>query len=472
MWYIVVIPVALAIGTAVSLLPTLLAFALVGMAALVLIFLSNARVAVLALLGARASIDVLQERSLFSAGGQLEINAAAAMGFGIVLLGSYYILANRINPLDNSVAIAYVAFLIIGLIGFMFSRYPATVLADWMRAASLLIIFTLVYHLFQTKEDIVQVLWAIGLSSVLPVVMGSFQFASGGGVSVEGFDRVYGTFVVPPIYAFYLVLLGPLLGVILANTHQGWARAALAAWLVFVAVNLFATYTRGAWIGAGLALLAMGALRFRKLLLVLPVAAIIILVAVPQVADRFADLGYEKGEVSYKEANTLAWRTKYWREKVLGLEGANLLVGAGLGTIRKANEMDAHNDYLRLFVETGAIGLLSYLVVLATLVNAAWRAWRNAADSLSRDIAVAFLAVYVAYVVMSFADNIVLNPELQWYFWSQAAVVLVIANEGSRRVAGPHPNPLPEGEGTGAGLQPSSSAIDGMFLRRKPGSGL
>ncbi|MBI2954663.1 MAG: O-antigen ligase family protein [Chloroflexi bacterium] len=423
--------VAIASGAGSALLPPLVAVALVAVVCFSFVFLVNTRLAVLALLAIRASADVFQDKSLFSVGGEFEVNVAAMFGFGIVLLGSYYIIVNKVSLLGNPISIAYAVFLIVGLVGLPFSTYPASVLADWLRAASIFVMFNLILHLFPTRADVSHVILTIGISSILPLLMGSYQFATGQGVLAEGFERVYGTFVVPPIFAFYLVLLLPLLLVLSANARTRFWRVALGLWLLVAIVNLVATYTRGAWIGAGLALTILAVLRFRKLLLALPIAALVIAIALPQVADRLSDLGRDRADVSYKEANTWVWRMKYWRDSVLTLESQNVLVGTGLGTISKVLYVPAHNDYLRLFVETGSLGLLSYLAALLALGTVALNGWRRVLSHRYRDIVLAFLTVFLAFVAMSFADNIVLNSVLQWYFWSLAAVMLVIVREDS-----------------------------------------
>jgi len=89
-----------------------------------------------------------------------------------------------------------------------------------------------------------------------------------------------------------------------------------------------------------------------------------------------------------------------------------------------------HNDFLRAFAETGALGLLAFVVVLFALVAIARRALQLAQPGLARGVAVGFAAVLVAYVVDSVGDNLMSEVVVLWYFYAFAACAFAVARLG------------------------------------------
>jgi len=86
----------------------------------------------------------------------------------------------------------------------------------------------------------------------------------------------------------------------------------------------------------------------------------------------------------------------------------------------------AHNDYLRLLVETGIVGLSGYIILLFSLVKLGIKAKRETTDNYKNFISAGFVCFLGAYVLMSFSDNLFNHGGIQWYFWAYAGVVASI----------------------------------------------
>jgi O-antigen ligase len=82
-----------------------------------------------------------------------------------------------------------------------------------------------------------------------------------------------------------------------------------------------------------------------------------------------------------------------------------------------------HNDYLKALIETGSLGLVAYGVWLFALLRHAWRAYRAAQDRIISWRALGLLAVVLAGMVMSLADNYQGYTAVQWYLWALVALV-------------------------------------------------
>jgi hypothetical protein len=131
--------------------------------------------------------------------------------------------------------------------------------------------------------------------------------------------------------------------------------------------------------------------------------------------------------VTYCESSVL-WRAKQWERTVELPNPVELVtVGAGLHSVFATYGEFTHNEYLRLLVETGLIGLAATLVLYGSLFNLARKGFREAEGNnpFKRDLMLAFLMAFAARALMSGADNLLVITVLEWYFWAFAAVVVV-----------------------------------------------
>jgi O-antigen ligase len=90
-----------------------------------------------------------------------------------------------------------------------------------------------------------------------------------------------------------------------------------------------------------------------------------------------------------------------------------------------------HNDFLRAYAETGALGLLAFVVVLVALVSIARHALREAGPGLATGVAVGFSAVLLAYVVDSVGDNLMSEVVVLWYVYAFAACAFAVGRLGA-----------------------------------------
>ncbi len=263
---------------------------------------------------------------------------------------------------------------------------------------------------------------------VYPVYVGLHQLLAGQFQAKGGFHTVQGPFSFPNEYGFYLVILIMLAIVAAFELHGRLARAGSALLALLALVLLQHTYTRSAWIGFALALLVLAVFRYRRLIVVGLIVFALSVVAVPgavgSVQERFGDLSSQNASTS---RNSLDWRrgewgrmTHYGDQKPLTGQGfgsyQRLTVaefgyqdgsfstiqfnpGAGIATVGFA----AHNDYVKLYVETGVPGVVLWVLVLIGLIATAASAARLP-ELAPWGVAVAGLGL--AFALMSVSDNI------------------------------------------------------------------
>ena len=102
-----------------------------------------------------------------------------------------------------------------------------------------------------------------------------------------------------------------------------------------------------------------------------------VLLAAPRVITRVTDLVNPRE--GGNQGNSLLGRLSIWSSE-LEQFGHKPFLGHGWGYTLASQDKASHNDYLRLMVEGGVLGLLSIVAVMYSLVRAAWRASRGRLD--------------------------------------------------------------------------------------------
>ena len=88
------------------------------------------------------------------------------------------------------------------------------------------------------------------------------------------------------------------------------------------------------------------------------------------------------------------------------------------------------NYYFRVALETGWVGLLLFLGLLATILVVGLRTYSATRDPLAKWTAAAFLAAYVAMAVASISNNYFSHVQLKLFFWFSLGILACL-----RRIA-------------------------------------
>ena len=164
-----------------------------------------------------------------------------------------------------------------------------SVLATVKVIAGVLMFSVLEQYLGRRPERARLLLIALFASFVIPAAALKQWVSGEGNTYFVEVSRVSGTFVHPASLADYLLLLLPL-SVLLIGWCRGRNRLLMVAVTGVTVGLLVLTYTRAAWLAA-LVSIAYLAIRWRREVLYAMLAAIVVLlIAVPSVASRFADL--------------------------------------------------------------------------------------------------------------------------------------------------------------------------------------
>ena len=332
------------------------------------------------------------------------------------------------------------------------------------RLAAAVAVFLAVEQVARTAADRRRVLLACYASALVPLVVGLQQLATGTYLKEsDGLGRVTGTFLHPNAFGFYLVLLLTM-GAAVVRHLDGRARVLVVLVLAVGAVELLLSYSRGSWIAVVVGLLVVGALQSRALLLAVPAGVALVPVVAPSVLVRLSDLSRTES-INGTPGNSFLWRVDHWAVVLRGARGHELLgLGPGSSDFLGDEVLPPHNDFVRMYVETGVLGTTVYAACLVAALVVAVRALRALRGlpsggkglpdgGLGRGVAVGACACTLAFVVGSVGGNLISEVVVLLYFFAflgLASGVGARARSGAttdrRRTAAPAP-PLPTGTG-------------------------
>lgn len=410
---------------------------LLAAAALVALAVGRFGAFVLTVLAVRTSLDAFKLGN-----GAALPDPAALLGLLFIGVAVVWLVADTRQAGHHGfspVSRATLVFSGVAFLGVLTSPQPVASVIEWSRIFSVAVMLLVVERLAVGERERARVLGAAAVALVAPLVVASYQLASDTNLfDAGGYERIRGTFTHSnPLAAFLAVLVVVAFAVLFhdrSRTHRVVAGVALVAALP----ALYLTYTRAAWLAVLAGLVVVTLTLGRRALLGLLAAAVLVVVMVPGVTARFADLE-ESTTAGGQPANSLSWRVGYWTE-ALALSQDSPIVGIGLKQVAAETDeaKQPHNDFVRTYVELGLPGLLAFGYLMVVLLQQAWRAVqgvRETAPSLDRAIRAGFAGVAVGYVVMSLVMNLLSQAVVGIYFFALVGVTAAVL-EGRDRSPG------------------------------------
>ena len=390
---------------------------------------------VLLLLGTRASLDLFKLSG--ASAGNTATNSAAARGLDpSSILSMLFLVASALWLIaqystgrrlrGTPLRLALLVFVAAGAISAVDAATPQASALEVLRILSVAMMFLVLELLITSREMLLKVLYTAYASLIFPLGYTLYGLALGNPASeVKGsFTRITGPFSQSTTFARYLAFM-LVMGVALWPALSRRQRLLMGPTLALSTGCLLLTLTRGPIIAGFAGLLVVAVVQRRKgLLLGFFVTLVCAPVLVPGLAARFADLGSGSQVVGGAETgNTLMWRLNYWTE-VLPLANSNPITGIGLDMTQynTSQAKQPHNDFIRAYVETGVMGLASYLSVLWCLVSNPLRALgRSRLGTLEHAVAAGALGSSVCFIVGSMGANVMSNVVCVWYLAAFAA---------------------------------------------------
>jgi O-antigen ligase len=269
--------------------------------------------------------------------------------------------------------------------------------------------------------------------------MGLVQVFIGTGFVTTGVqNRIVGTFAHPNAFAFALLIGIAAAAILWFMAKPGRERLLWSLLGGFYFILLILTYTRSTWIAAFIIGVVWLLNYQRKLILPLALLAVLVVFIFPIISatlERSYNIDLNENPVvqrlqpeSEEEEGSLYWRWRTWGE-TLPAVWLQPFFGYGPGNFpyvrmnyvtyeTDLRALEAHNDYLRLAIETGLIGLLAYLMVYISLL----KNFIRHRTVVSKPLVVGMVALLTAILIASFSDNVLRNAPMQWMLWSLAGM--------------------------------------------------
>ena len=357
------------------------------------------------LLFLRPLVDPLRDYYLM--GG---VNFLGVFSFINVLFAFYVLIrAQDVKLLTKNIRWFYI-YIIIAILSIVNSSDIFISFITLMKLLSLLALFLLAYNLPKSLEDTLKIIKAILISAIIPILYGLFQLIAGQGVQtpisgpLAGISRLQSTFRLSNGFAFYLGIIILLSILMQFYSHKIKATAFSLLIIVGASICMLYTYTRGIWISILLSLgcIAVFKKNYRRWLIIL--ALICIPLFYDEVLKRFDDIiNPPKYGIS-----SFVFRLEITKQLLSNAVPEHFFLGFGLGLSDKVADeytdfsLLPHNDYIRVLVETGILGAITYLIFFSKMFFYLLTLVRKKVNLHANTV---FMGILTYYLIASMGQN-------------------------------------------------------------------
>jgi len=304
-------------------------------------------------------------------------------------------------------------------------------LFSFFRLVTIFLIMIIIWLEYRDNRKINILLTCLMASTIIPLVYAISQIFGHFNMTVEdGIPRINGGFAHSNVFASYVgIFIILAFSILMVRKHSKLTeKVMLYSWITVLFLCLFYTYNRGAWLSVCLALAVTGLLFFRKKMFLMSFLVVMILLSLPlilennpfftTVANRFENVQFwNDWRVLTDESNSFGWRVSYWKD-LLKVASKSPIIGYGLGSVANIGRenMEAHNNYVQVFFETGLGALFYFLCVLMFLIRAYERV--REAENLEKYICIAAVGLIVYFFIISINAHLIRNTVIQIYFFA------------------------------------------------------
>lgn len=315
-----------------------------------------------------------------------------------------------------------------------------------IKIAMLVSAFTVFYFVIvnsiKNEKQIKAMLNIFVITGALVSVYGIYQylfagsFASSSFVDKEMFQdiktRVNGTFDNPNVLGEYLLFVIPMIASLFMSA-KGWMKKIFYAALGGVtAICLALTYSRGCYLGLLLALAVFVLLISLKWIIAFLLGVMVVPVFLPQsIINRFSSIGnMADSSTSYRVSiwkGAIDMIKDYWYRPIgQGTTAFNSIYP--LYSYSGVGAQHTHNLFLQLLIETGILGMISFLGVIYKFFQNVLCGLKNTKNKFYKYCFIGFAAGMVGFLLQSIFDNTWYNNKIILIFWIFIALSATVRN--------------------------------------------
>jgi len=340
----------------------------------------------------------------------------------------------------------FIAFLLLVLLSLAYSIDRNSSFEEFIRIIGLFLLFLYSYAAIKDKKFFKALVLSMVIGAIIPALIGLYQFFnhSGWWDKTIGLYRIQGTFLHPATFSFYLLLIIPVVWAYWASVRKSGNKLASLFFLTLAAFFLFlvvASLTRGAWVGLLAMIFIYGVFKNRKFLIAAGVVLILAYLVVPAIQSRVDDVINPKYNSSFVIRQRIV-------DTTLPAAFKSPIYGYGFGAFETIHDryneeahtyesLQAHNDYLRILIELGMIGLILYISLFSSLYLKVHELIGKTRDIENKNYLFSLVIIWAGALAISFGDNILRTMEVQYLLWAYTGAVLAFTTYNTSNSSSP-----------------------------------
>ena len=311
----------------------------------------------------------------------------------------------------------FFAIILIGYLGLSltYSVDKAWGVGDLFRLITPMVLLWFTYNLLESREQIIRLFKWIVAGSVIPIAYGFYQALTHTGYmdDAAGIIRINSLFYLPTVYAHYIVIL--LFFLIYLFLFSGKKRVKKYIFIFLLALlSLILTWGRTSIIAFLVGVILLIFLNKKRMIGIPLIVGVLIIMflAIPQIRSRFTDPFQD---------NSL--HTNSWQSRLILWEQASLqiikkpILGYGIGSAPKVVQKAIgskkvrlpHNDYLRILIDLGIIGLCLFFLLITSLFYKMFGFLIKNQNSPITGLHQVNLAILLSLCVAGLAENVMMD---------------------------------------------------------------
>ncbi len=401
---------------------------LFGAFSLGILFVFGPISALFALLFVRPLVDFSSEKTLLTLSG-FSINFASALGTATVVGISILLLKKYFDIKKIPLLTAWGLFILWTILSLPFSINPSASVSEIVRILALFGIFCLAFALSKQNKNLFEKIFLVIIfSAIIPLAVSFYQFSSKTGLSTsfeEVGNRVFGSFAHPNPFAYFMALAVSL-SIFFIFKKENLQRIFAIAFFPLALLSIGMTYTRGTWLLVAGVIILFGVIKKRTLLAVFAGLVLVAYFLAPPFQDRVNSI------FSLESSSSISWRISLWQD-TFGYVWERPFLGHGIGTSEDLilekrgagfGSTITHNDFLRMALDVGLIGLVLYLYLFISLIVLLVKKYQKEKTQDKKTALLAFSCFVVMLFLASAVDNIFATSALQIAFWASAGTLV------------------------------------------------
>jgi len=348
---------------------------------------------------------------------------------GAVIIWSLFLIINQQGVLDYPLVIPFLLFMLFSFFSALFSHSQSLFdsILIWARLLSTFLIYVSTVILLRKGQlSPISLINAVLVMGIIPIIVGFYNLLTGNISIIRGVVAYGSTFSSKNQYAIFLIFL---IIIILSVMWDKKRNNIIYLLYLLVAITaLLLIRSRVGLLTAFVVLLFLASIFHKRLLIVIPVIALVAYRFIPGMSLRFSQ--------TLMEGSTLYERFDFWRLSYdLFLNNRRYLFGNGLGYFETIRGIPPHSAYVQLLVELGVLGLIAFLTLIISMLYRSYLLVINR-DQEYKMWGILSIGLIFTLLITSLTENTLYSSAVLWPFWMLMGGAMHFAYSTNHKVFG------------------------------------